>query len=236
MQWPICSHYLEHAHPFQTSRTTLTIPFNLPLSSQGGPTNLITFDIHALSERFFFGDAVVPCLETAIPLLKERLKRLPAGERDIVIAYPDEGARKRFYKLFRGYPEIICTKVREGDNRIVRIKEGEEFIYQGGGEPRVHVVIVDDLVQSGRTLIECQRVISSRGSVQVSAFVTHGVFPGRSWMKFCNEEEFKYFWITDSCPQTVRQVAGVRPFEILSLAVPTSRVLSEIGCLEDKYE
>ena len=44
--------------------------------------------------------------------------------------------------------QIVCAKVREGDQRIVRLKEGD---------PRGrHVVIVDDLVQSGGTLIECQ--------------------------------------------------------------------------------
>lgn len=46
------------------------------------------------------------------------------------------------------HPQIICAKVREGDQRIVRLKEGEP---KGR-----HVVIVDDLVQSGGTLIECQ--------------------------------------------------------------------------------
>lgn len=44
--------------------------------------------------------------------------------------------------------QVICTKVREDDKRIVRIKEGSP-----AGR---HVVIVDDLVQSGGTLIECQ--------------------------------------------------------------------------------
>lgn len=44
--------------------------------------------------------------------------------------------------------QIVCAKVREGDQRIVRIKEGDP-----SGR---HVVIVDDLVQSGGTLIECQ--------------------------------------------------------------------------------
>lgn len=42
----------------------------------------------------------------------------------------------------------MCTKVREGDKRIVRLKEGNPT--------GSHVVIVDDLVQSGGTLIECQ--------------------------------------------------------------------------------
>lgn len=44
--------------------------------------------------------------------------------------------------------QVVCTKVREGDKRIVRLKEGSP-------DGR-HVVIVDDLVQSGGTLIECQ--------------------------------------------------------------------------------
>ena len=52
--------------------------------------------------------------------------------------------------------QVICTKVRDGDKRIVRLKEGE---------PRGrHVVIVDDLVQSGGTLKECQKLLSSQVS------------------------------------------------------------------------
>lgn len=43
---------------------------------------------------------------------------------------------------------MVCTKVREGDKRIVRLREGNAS--------GCHVVIVDDLVQSGGTLIECQ--------------------------------------------------------------------------------
>ena len=50
--------------------------------------------------------------------------------------------------------QVICTKVRDGDKRIVRLKEGE---------PRGrHVVIVDDLVQSGGTLVECQKLLSTQ--------------------------------------------------------------------------
>lgn len=49
---------------------------------------------------------------------------------------------------------MICTKVRDGDKRIVRLKEGSP---KGR-----HVVIVDDLVQSGGTLIECQRLLMTQ--------------------------------------------------------------------------
>lgn len=90
----------------------------------------------------------------------------------IIVAFPDDGAWKRFHKLLDCFPtvsllllciylcyvlgltvfvdkwQVICTKVREGDKRFVRIKEGNPS--------GCHVVIVDDLVQSGGTLIECQ--------------------------------------------------------------------------------
>ncbi|XP_042483235.1 ribose-phosphate pyrophosphokinase 4-like [Macadamia integrifolia] len=111
---------------------------------------------------------------------------------------------------------VVCTKVREGDKRIVRLKEGNPAGH--------HVVIVDDLVQSGGTLIECQRVLAAHGAAKVSAYVTHAVFPKRSFERFTHKNEeasetvFTYFWITDSCPLTVKAVANRAPFEVLSLA------------------
>lgn len=36
---------------------------------------------------------------------------------------------------------------------------------------------------------------------------------------------FRYFWLSDSCPQTVSAVAGVAPFEVLSLAGPIADAL-----------
>lgn len=60
--------------------------------------------------------------------------------------------------------QIICAKVREGDQRIVRIKEGDP-----SGR---HVVIVDDLVQSGGTLIECQVGIPLHSTFFIVVIIT----------------------------------------------------------------
>lgn len=62
-------------------------------------------------------------------------------------------------------PQVICTKVRDGAKRIVRIKEGD-------AKGR-HVVIVDDLVQSGGTLIECHSVLTQHGAAHGEAFRIH---------------------------------------------------------------
>lgn len=45
--------------------------------------DLVIFDIHALQERFYFGDSVVPVLESAIPLLHTKMEQL-ATERYVV--------------------------------------------------------------------------------------------------------------------------------------------------------
>ena len=190
--------------------------------SRGGPTSAVIFDIHALQERFYFGDAILPCFESGIPMLLKRLQKLEDAQ-NVVIAYPDEGAYKRFHSFFdrAGYECVVCTKVRQKEKRIVKLKEGEP-----AGR---HCVIVDDLVQSGGTLIECQALLQKLGATKVSAYVTHGVFPNKSWKRFTSEgaggQGFSNFWITDSCPMTVKDVEGLKPFEVLSLARRIAKAL-----------
>ncbi|KAL0443755.1 UNVERIFIED_CONTAM: Ribose-phosphate pyrophosphokinase [Sesamum latifolium] len=181
---------IEEEGDVATAFTLARMLSNTPIS-RGGPTSLVIYDIHALQERFYFNDTILPVFETGIPLLKQRLQQLPKSDK------------------------VICNKVREGDKRIVRIKEGDPA--------GCHVVIVDDLVQSGGTLIECQKVLAAHGAAKVSAYVTHGVFPKRSWERFVHKNEesekaFAHFWITDSCPSTVKAIASKAPFEVLSLA------------------
>jgi phosphoribosylpyrophosphate synthetase len=178
-----------------------------------------------VQERFYFGDNVLPLFESGIPLLLEELHRMKAEEsKDIAIAYPDEGAWKRFHGSFKDFEEVVCTKVRDGAKRIVRLKEGEPSGH--------HVVIVDDLVQSGGTLIECGKLLKSLGAAHVSAYVTHGVFPKESYKRFEPESAesegsfgWRSVWITDSCPQTCAVVEGRAPFKILSLAQPIANAL-----------
>ncbi|ONI17669.1 hypothetical protein PRUPE_3G173100 [Prunus persica] len=169
---------MEEEGDVATAFTMARMLSNIPIS-KGGPNSVLIYDIHALQERFYFGDHVLPLFETGIPLLKQRLHQLPDSDK-IVVAFPDDGAWKRFHKQLDHFPMVVCNKVREGDKRIVRIKEGNPAGY--------HVVIVDDLVQSGGTLIECQKVLAAHGAAKVSAYVTHGVFPKRSWERFTHKD------------------------------------------------
>jgi len=180
-----------------------------------GPSRVVIYDIHALQERFYFGDNVVPILSSAIPVFVEQLTFQHSLEK-IAIAFPDEGAWKRFHKHFVNMDYIICTKVRDGDKRIVTVGEGKEFCSER------HVFIVDDLIKTGGTIIECNRALRKFGATHVSAFVTHAIFPGGSWKKFTEPKEsdpkFDIFYLTNSCPIMANQLRDIAPFKVLELA------------------
>jgi ribose-phosphate pyrophosphokinase len=182
-----------------------------------GPVPLYLWDIHALPIRHYFGQNISPKFKTGTKLLKERL----AGE-NVSIAFPDEGAWKRFKTMFSEedgtplFPLIVCRKVRDGEKRKVTVSEGEV-----AGR---NVVIVDDLIHSGGTTIECLKALKEAGAATVSAYATHGVLEQEAWKKF-QDAGFAHVWITDSCPATAAVVKNVAPFEVLSLAPSIARAV-----------
>jgi len=83
---------------------------------------------------------------------------------------------------------------------------------------------VDDLCNTGGTVLACRSELEKRGAKKVSVFVTHGVFPQGSWQKF-EGAGFDKIFITDSIPETCqifdeRKVSQGESshFEVINLA------------------
>jgi phosphoribosylpyrophosphate synthetase len=195
----------------QHTRTRKTVFSSLPRC--GRPTRLMVYDLHTLQNRFYLHGNAVASLHSAIPMLKEKI----ISSNIDCVAFPDDGAAKRFAKMFddmEGMEIIVCGKTRgEGDTRIVSI--------QDGNATDKHIVIVDDLVQTGGTLYETGKVLKDAGAASVNAFVTHGVFPNDSWKLFNKGGSracFDKFWVANSIPtvtDTLPTNDGV--FEVLDL-------------------
>lgn len=205
-----------------TAKTLAILLSTIPLTARG-PSQIMVFDIHALQERFYFTDNVIPRLETAIPLLLREILTL-SKDNAISIAFPDEGAFKRFHTMFTSFPTITCTKIRDGNKRIVRVKDGDPAGH--------HVIIVDDLVMTGGTLVQCAKALLSCGAIKISAYVTHAVFPKESWKLFTDcEVQFDKFYITDSIPHAT-DIAQHSPFKLLSLCDSISEALLGFDLLQ----
>jgi len=189
------------------------------LPSCGRPTRLMVYDLHTLQNRFYLHGNSVASLHSSIPLLKERLR---ASNIDCV-AFPDDGAAKRFAAMFQdmGMEIIVCGKTRgDGDSRNVAIQDGD-----AKGK---HIVIVDDLVQTGGTLFECGKVLKDAGALTVNAFVAHAVFPNRSWTRFAlggDRACFDKFWVTNSIPTVTDVLPKDDVFEVLKL---TQQIIDDL--------
>jgi phosphoribosylpyrophosphate synthetase len=84
------------------------------------------------------------------------------------------------------------------------------------------VVIVDDLAQSGATLLECAVQLKKFGATAVSAYVTHVVFPNEAEKKFIAQDGqppvLQHFFTTNTLPTVADRVKKLGPpFEILSI-------------------
>jgi phosphoribosylpyrophosphate synthetase len=117
----------------------------IPLT-RTGPCEVVTFDIHTLQNQFYFSSNIIVRLESTVELLLNELKN--QENEKYAIAFPDDGAHKRFGHMFDGknYPIVICSKIREGDERITTIKEGRKEISYQKTKKRIFFQVIQKVV------------------------------------------------------------------------------------------
>jgi phosphoribosylpyrophosphate synthetase len=169
----------------------------------GRPIRVMVYDIHTLQNRFYFSGGAIASPQSAIPLL---MKHISAADPDApegcdgtklfdAIAFPDEGAGKRFGKMFTGFSLVVCGKQRIGEERIVTIHDGD-----AAGK---RILIVDDMVRSGGTLVKCAECLMAKGALSCSAYVTHAagsIEDIQRFLKGGDRAVFKNLIITNSVP------------------------------------
>jgi len=197
-----------------TANTVSRILSQLP--PIGRPARVMFYDLHTLQQRFYLHTNALASMHTAIPLIKAEIK--PSGPWPVqTVAFPDEGAQKRFGKMFAEYDLVVCGKKRVGKSRTVVIQDGD---CKGK-----HVLIVDDIVKTGGTLAACAKALVAAGAAAVSAYCTHAAFPKNSADRFCpggDRAIFRRFYVTNSNPTCVARInakhtSGDGVFRILDL-------------------
>jgi len=103
---------------------------------------------------------------------EELTQRLISGE--LTLISPDAGASKKTIKIserFNGQPEVIQAQ------KIRNLKTGEilktEIIGNVKGKK---ILIADDICDGGRTFVELAKVLKQNGAIEISLFITHGIF------------------------------------------------------------
>jgi adenine phosphoribosyltransferase len=194
-----------------TADTLAKIISECMINTIDGPPRMHIVDIHTTHERFYFANKANIKLISAMPLLLSEI------DNQATIVFPDDGAHKRFGKYFLDRRCIVCSKIRDGNERRITIKEKLNFPKDESIAWR-NLVIVDDLVQSGNTLEECRKALKALGAGDVSAFTTHAIFPNKSYNKFIDNNSFTNFYTTNTTP-VWKSIGNKKPFIFLDVTV-----------------
>lgn len=193
------------------------IPVNARLFVQAlemaGADQFITLNLHSqLISRYF----TTSHLElSAMDLFAKRLSSL--GLTDLTIATPDQGGIERatVYAKDLGKNDIVVIeKHRPADDET-------EVVRVNGDVTGKNVILVDDMVQTGRTLVTAAAALKKQGAADIYVAVTHFVYSAGALEFLTNDPNFKKIFITNSIPVPV----GVKlseKFEVL----PIQEILS----------
>jgi ribose-phosphate pyrophosphokinase len=135
-----------------------------------------------------------------MPILVDyfRRKQIP----DLVVASPDVGFGKQAYK----FAELMEADVVFGNKTRKAHDEHAEVLDVIGDVEGKNVLIVDDFIISGGTLIEMAVACKQRGAKDVYACITHGVFGKGSSTKIA-ESPIKEMVVTDTIGHRFEELA-----------------------------
>lgn len=152
-----------------------------------GISEITTYDLHALQIECFF-ECKVNNL-SALPLFLKDIKQ--KFNKNVVIIFPDTGSASRFKRFFKNDDFEIAII------RKTRIDDTDLKMQILGDVANKNAILIDDIIDSGGTLIEASKVLISHNAKEVFAYATHGVFSGDG-IKNLNNSLIKSITTTNS--------------------------------------
>jgi ribose-phosphate pyrophosphokinase len=189
-------------------RTPISAKLVANLITEAGVDRVMTLDLHAGQIQGFF-DIPTDNLFAAPVMVRDVKERLDGGDR--VVISPDVGGVVRARALAKRIdaPLAIVDKRRERPN------ESEVMNIIGDVADR-SCILVDDIVDSGGTLVNAADALLAEGAKDVYAYITHGVLSGGALSRVASSR-LKELVITDSI-QPTEAVRVARNIRVVSIA------------------
>lgn len=189
-------------------RTPISAKLVANLITQAGAHRVLTMDLHAGQIQGFF-DIPVDNLYAA-PLFARDIKNR-FSDRNLIVVSPDVGGvvRARALASRLGCDLAIIDKRRE------RAGQSEVMNVIGQVADR-DCILIDDIVDSGGTLINAAQALRDQGATSVSVYVTHGVLSGAAVEKI-SHSVIDSLTITDSIKFDAQPQEKVRILSVSEL-------------------
>lgn len=182
-----------------------------------GVSKVICLDLHSEQNKQHF---TVPVSHlTALPIMADIFLSLQIP--NLVIATPDLGGSTRallFAKVMGIDKIVIIEKYRPTLNSAVSLKIT-------GAVNNKNVILVDDMIQTGDTLLSAARLLKAKGAKNLYVAVTHCVYQSKGINLLTSASLFKKIIITNSLPSKEKLPSKVYILDIsplLAKAIITS--------------
>lgn len=165
-------------------REPITCKLVADLLQQAGATRVTIIDLHSAQAQGFF-DVPVDTCSASYTVLDAMIKE--AGTRNTVIVSPDYGSvkRARDLSLLYNLPVAILDKRRPEPNKA-------EITNVLGFVRGKNAIIIDDMIDTGGTLVAACKALKQKGVKKIFAGATHGLFSRDAVANFNTALKHKY--------------------------------------------
>ena len=189
---------------------------------QAGANRVVTFDLHAAQIQGFFHCPVDDL--TTVPMMGQYFKRKDFDPENLVVVSPDHGGVKRA----RNMAEMLGCGLAIIDKRRPRPNVVEACTVIGDVRDK-DVIIVDDICDTGGSLIAASEILKGEGCKDIYVCFTHGLFSGGAVEKIENSL-IREVVCTNTISPSTNDLSSSTKITILSVGWMLSKLILAVSC------
>ena len=200
-------------------RTSISAKLVSNLITNAGANRILTVDLHAGQIQGFFDIPVDNLFAT--PLFARHIKK-NINSKNIICVSPDVGGVERARDLGRrlnvGLAIVDKRRPSPGKSEVINIV---------GNVKNKSCIIVDDIIDSGGTIINCAKALTDKGAKEVFVYITHAVLSNDAVNKI-NKSLIKKLFITDTI-ESSNKIKKSNKIDVISIATTMAEAIKRIS-------
>ena len=200
-------------------RTAISAKLVSNLITNAGANRILSVDLHAGQIQGFFDIPVDNLFAT--PIFARHIKK-KLSLNNLVCVAPDVGGVERTRALSRkinvGIAIIDKRRPAPGKSEVMNIV---------GNVKNKTCVIVDDIIDSGGTIVNAAKALKDKGAKEVHVYITHAVLSGLAVEKI-EKSNIKKLVTTDTIDNS-KKIKKSKKIEIISIAPMISEAMKRIA-------
>ncbi len=211
-------------------RVAITAKLVANLLVEAGANRVVTMDLHTPQLQGFFDIPLDHLYASTVTV--RMLKSL--GLQNLAVAAPDVGGVKtaRAYAKMLGDADLVVVDKRRPKHNVAEVMN---IIGEVQGK---NVIIIDDLIDTGSTFVQCAEALKKGGAETIIGVCTHPVFSGEAVERIAKSEALTRLYVTDTIPLRVEnpKIEVISVAGLFAEAIIRTHENQSISSLFDKAE